>query len=122
MKYLWLAVYVVIALQPDYVTEMPQIAKVACTVKKPILREQYLRTYYQSNGLIDSWFDTNEDGKMDMVVSTQQGIIHHYPLFYAFDQNYDGLIDLVLVDKSQDGTCEAIYNYWVRGYDPKEQI
>jgi hypothetical protein len=73
------------------------------------------------NGLLREGYDTNQDGKVDVVALSSMtgmapangGPVPHqeFPTFYIVDLNHDGFSDHVYVDVSGDGACESLRLY-----------
>lgn len=74
-----------------------------------------------SNGLLAEKYDTNGDGKFDVVALSSMtgtapaggGAVPHqdFPTFYIVDLDHDGQPDHVYVDVNGDGRCESIQLY-----------
>ena len=73
--------------------------------------------YAESTGLLAEFYDTNWDGRADIVTLSHTdlnlGIHWHHanPVFWVVDRNYDGKPDQVYVDRRGQGRCEDIVLY-----------
>lgn len=98
--------------------EVPNIKPLECNLQRPTPVDSYMGSYLTENGLEIFKYDTNKDGQRDVEISIPQGDENRYPLFYLFDNNYDGKPDIQWVDKLRDGTCNDVQVYW---YGKKEE-
>lgn len=108
---------------------------VACRGNLVINKAQLISEEALANGLYAERYDTNNDGKFDIVtLSTilsahREGdeavVLTHaeHPTFYMVDLDYDDFPDVLYVDKGKGGRCEDIvlYRDFNRPQTPNDQ-
>lgn len=82
---------------------------------------QKVKEVLNENGTLSEAYDRNGDGKVDIEVishllaakisDTIEYEHAEHPLLYVVDLDYDGVPDVVYVDKTGTGTCEDIVLY-----------
>lgn len=96
---------------------------VACRGNLVINKAQLISEEPLENGLYAERYDTNGDGKVDIIalstiIATRKDgedvvILTHaeHPTFYMVDLDYDDTPDVLYVDKGPGGRCEDIVLY-----------
>lgn len=91
---------------------VPNITPLECALQRETPVEAFMESAYLANGLEAFAYDTNGDGKNDVQLMLPQNDPNRYPLYYMFDNNYDGEPDVNWIDHLRDGTCGNIELIW----------